>query len=990
MTSPTETLRFDIVGNDKASPAFKRSADTSELAARGARTLAVALERQKKAADVSAGATLALAKADKILEDAEHGLNDELLKQEFLQKKATDAQKSATAEAKKAAAEAKKAGLGGSGGSGGFFDRGVVGGAGPGIGRLNAKWAALLGLGGAGLGAIPALGAIAAGSALGGAGLGVVSAGANLLIGDKKNPGELFKPAQQALKTLQSTFKDAAQGLAKPLEEAFKSLPGILHDLAPALHQLFAGAGALIKPVLTGLAGLAKAVLPQLGQAFRALGPLLGTALRGFAQLASGLLPGIVTLLKSAQPAFNALASVLGTVGGALGDMFKSFAPVIKQSSLIFKSLGDVVAAIFPIVGKLAAVFASALAPVFADLSGIIKSLLPVLLIVGRVIADLAKAVLSDLGSAFGAIASLIKSVSPALAVLAAALKGVFDVLENSGVFAVLGDALEKVTPLLGKLITALITGLAPILPPVIKLVSALSTTAINLLTTGLQVLIPIAIQLVNDVLKPLLPALNAIIPVVTTIARALGTGLGAVLKAIAPILSKIAPYVLAIVGAVKAWAIAQGVLDIALDANPIGLIAIAVAGLIVGITLLVTHWKQVWTDIKHWAQDAWQFLTHGWGQVIIPGLTLIRVTIEFVRDHWKDAWNAIVNAFKTAVGFVRRIFADWITMILNSFGTIIHAAASAFGWIPGIGPKLQAASRAFDSWAHHVESTISGINPKPVQIPFVATLPNGKQIGNFAAGTPAAAPGWAWVGEQGPELMNMRGGEIIIPNHALRGYATGAGAFGFSQTLPSIAHLAAAFTKGAHIIGEKIASKIATLIPVSGNPSGGSAAAVQALARRIFPWPASQWPAYNAVEMREAGYNLTAQNPTSGAYGLAQFINGPSEYFQYGGSPFTAIGQLTGMFNYIRQRYGTPSAAWGHELSFGWYDRGGTLRPGLNLMYNGTGRPEHLVRADQPRAVVLEVRAHAGGIDQFLAEMIKRYVRVAGGGDVQVAFGRD
>ncbi|MCM8736588.1 hypothetical protein M5E06_20895 [Azospirillum sp. A1-3] len=42
-----------------------------------------------------------------------------------------------------------------------------------------------------------------------------------------------------------------------------------------------------------------------------------------------------------------------------------------------------------------------------------------------------------------------------------------------------------------------------------------------------------------------------------------------------------------------------------------------------------------------------------------------------------------------------------------------------------------------------------------------------GWRINGFATGTPAAPPGWAWVGEQGPELMRMKGGEPIIPNAA-------------------------------------------------------------------------------------------------------------------------------------------------------------------------------------------------------------------------------
>ena len=37
---------------------------------------------------------------------------------------------------------------------------------------------------------------------------------------------------------------------------------------------------------------------------------------------------------------------------------------------------------------------------------------------------------------------------------------------------------------------------------------------------------------------------------------------------------------------------------------------------------------------------------------------------------------------------------------------------------------------------------------------------------GGFASGTENAPPGWYWVGEDGPELMRMHGGEQILPSH--------------------------------------------------------------------------------------------------------------------------------------------------------------------------------------------------------------------------------
>ncbi|HYD29189.1 phage tail length tape measure family protein [Brevundimonas sp.] len=43
----------------------------------------------------------------------------------------------------------------------------------------------------------------------------------------------------------------------------------------------------------------------------------------------------------------------------------------------------------------------------------------------------------------------------------------------------------------------------------------------------------------------------------------------------------------------------------------------------------------------------------------------------------------------------------------------------------------------------------------------------DGGGVPGFATGTPSAPAGWAWVGERGPELMRLRGGEAIMPHDA-------------------------------------------------------------------------------------------------------------------------------------------------------------------------------------------------------------------------------
>lgn len=84
--------------------------------------------------------------------------------------------------------------------------------------------------------------------------------------------------------------------------------------------------------------------------------------------------------------------------------------------------------------------------------------------------------------------------------------------------------------------------------------------------------------------------------------------------------------------------------------------------------------------------------------------------------------------------------------------------------------------------------------------------------------------------------------------------------------------------------------------------------------------WTGQQISDWMNVINQESGGNPQAVNKSSGAAGIAQFINGFGEYATYGGSASSVTGQLTAMANYIAQRYGNPSAAWAHEQANSWY----------------------------------------------------------------------
>jgi hypothetical protein len=104
--------------------------------------------------------------------------------------------------------------------------------------------------------------------------------------------------------------------------------------------------------------------------------------------------------------------------------------------------------------------------------------------------------------------------------------------------------------------------------------------------------------------------------------------------------------------------------------------------------------------------------------------------------------------------------------------------------------------------------------------------------------------------------------------------------------------------------------------------------------------WGASDIQAWLSVINRESGGNMRAMNAKSGAAGIAQFIQGYSEYAAYGGSAGSIAGQLTAMANYIAERYGTPVGAWASEESRGWYYGGGLVMDKLKEPGPATSKP--------------------------------------------------
>src|SRR6516162_5200655 len=440
---------------------------------------------------------------------------------------------------------------------------------------------------------------------------------------------------------LQNDWQNFTGSLLPMLAKPLRQIVPMVESLFGPLRKFFQQSMTVVEPFVRALTGGIRAILPLLGNLARISGP-------GFAQLTTGLLllvknilPGLTTITKASLPFMHEFAGILGGLGQSIGRFFAVMAPAVGPSMTVLKALFQALVGMLVLLGRVGAIMARALAPVIVAFAQTIKILEPPLLLVGKILAELAGAILQDLMSMLIPVAHLIADLAPTFGALAKVLASVFNVLENSGtIWNVFADALESLARPLANLINALVTQLAPFIPPLMRMIGALADGAVMIL-----------VRVVSALVAPLVV-----------------------------LLAKLIGWVVGVVAAVVTWMahfhlLIPVLIAVAAAIDPVGT---AVLGLIAVIGFLSTHWHQVWNDIKSWTMDAWNFLTHGWGQWLVPGLTLIRLAVEFVRDHWKQAWDDITGAAQAAWNFIDNNIVQPMEQVFtqdlpNAFGTAVR-----------------------------------------------------------------------------------------------------------------------------------------------------------------------------------------------------------------------------------------------------------------------------------------------------------------------------
>ncbi len=372
----------------------------------------------------------------------------------------------------------------------------------------------------------------------------------------------------------------------------------------------------------------------------------------------------------------------------------------------------------------------------------------------------------------------------------------------------------------------------------------------------------------------------------------------------------------IALAAGAKLAAAGQWLLNLAMDANPIGLVVIAIVALIAIFVVLWVKckwfrdfWKRLWHDITNWAVDAW----HG-----------IRAAALAVWDWLKQNWPLLLGILTGPIGLaVALIFKYWdkikaataalITKITGFFAPAVH-------WLFDAGKNL-----------------ITGL--------FNGAWNIIKGVGS-------------WVAKIGGAIINAV--KSFFGIHSPSSVFFGLGTHLMTGLFKGMVHGAGGLAKWVvsqiKNIGGDLLSALLALLGFGGGGASGSpgkaAGTYEQYAASIMPsfgWSPREMQALIPLWNQESGWNPNAQNPTSTAYGIAQFLD--STWAPYGPKTSSGYKQVFYGEEYIRDRYGDPAAAWAHEQAFNWYGSGTkSALPGWAVVgENGPGAELIRLRGGEP-----------------------------------------
>jgi hypothetical protein len=159
-----------------------------------------------------------------------------------------------------------------------------------------------------------------------------------------------------------------------------------------------------------------------------------------------------------------------------------------------------------------------------------------------------------------------------------------------------------------------------------------------------------------------------------------------------------------------------------------------------------------------------------------------------------------------------------------------------------------------------------------------------------------------------------------------------------------------------------------------------------QQLAAQLYGWTGNQWQALFQLWQHESGWNSRADNPTSTAFGIPQFLASTARAYGLSPGDTNPTNQIVAGLRYISNVYGTPMRAWGAWLNRSphWYEKGTPWVPqtGLAMLHRG----EAVIPAKYNRGggggITINGGVHVHGVQDVngLVAELQRYAKRNGG----------
>lgn len=115
-----------------------------------------------------------------------------------------------------------------------------------------------------------------------------------------------------------------------------------------------------------------------------------------------------------------------------------------------------------------------------------------------------------------------------------------------------------------------------------------------------------------------------------------------------------------------------------------------------------------------------------------------------------------------------------------------------------------------------------------------------------------------------------------------------------------------------------RLEAEAAAAVAAASTPDGARSAAQAMLGD--YGWSADQFGCLDSLWSKESGWNVHAENPGSGAYGIPQSLPGDKMATMGDDWADNAVTQIRWGLQYIADVYGTPCSAWGHSQATDWY----------------------------------------------------------------------